>query len=90
MKAFTKISLMIAAISLGLGVLGVCIGLAMGAGVEDLSEMGIYISPYQKREVNRFTEDDIEEIMENGYPYKELEDFEDWKEFEFRHQGKHL
>ena len=52
MKLFTKISLIIAAVSLGLGVLGVCLGMAMGADVRELSEMGIYISPYHQVRVS--------------------------------------
>ena len=47
MKLFTKISLIVAAIAGGVGILAVVIGLAMGAKVEDLQQMGIYISPNQ-------------------------------------------
>ena len=52
MKLFTKISFIIAAIALGLGVLGVCIGLGMGADAGDLSEMGIHISPHHQMRVS--------------------------------------
>lgn len=52
MKLFTKISFIIAAIALGLGVLGVCVGMAMGADAEDLSEMGIHISPHHQLRVS--------------------------------------
>ena len=45
MKLFTKISLWIAAVAAGVGILAVVIGLAMGAKVEDLGNMGIYVSP---------------------------------------------
>ena len=47
MKLFTKISLIVAAIAGGVGILAVVIGLAMGAKVKDLEVMGIYISPNQ-------------------------------------------
>ena len=47
MKLFTKISLIVAAIAGGVGILAVVIGLAMGARVKDLEVMGIYISPNQ-------------------------------------------
>ena len=47
MKLFTKISLIVAAIAGGVGILAVVIGLVMGAKVEDLQQMGIYISPNQ-------------------------------------------
>ena len=49
MKLFTKISLIVAAVALGLGVLGVGIGLLMGADAGDLDEVGIYISPYHHK-----------------------------------------
>lgn len=51
MKLFTKISLIAAAIALGLGCLGIVTGLAMGADAGDLSEMGIYITPHQQVQV---------------------------------------
>lgn len=48
MKLFTKISLIVAAVAAGIGILAVVIGLAMGADANDLSHMGIYISPHQQ------------------------------------------
>lgn len=48
MKVFTKICLIVAAIAGGVGILGVVIGLAMGADISDLNSMGIYISPHQQ------------------------------------------
>ena len=47
MKKFTKISLIIAAVAGGIGVLAVAIGLAMGAQLKDLEQMGIYINSDQ-------------------------------------------
>lgn len=48
MKLFTKISLVVAAIALGLGILFVVIGCALGADASDLSTMGIHLSPHQQ------------------------------------------
>lgn len=67
MKLFTKISIIVALIALGLGVLGVCIGLAMGADAEDLSELGIYISPHQTVAVSEVISEVEEEIREETY-----------------------
>lgn len=64
MKLFTKISFIVAGVALGLGVLGVCIGLAMGADAGDLSEMGIYISPHHQVAVSRVMMEAEEEIQE--------------------------
>ena len=47
MKLFTKISLIIAAVAGGLGILAIILGLVMGANVYDLEDMGISISPNQ-------------------------------------------
>ena len=47
MKLFTKISLIVAAVAGGLGILAIIISLVMGANVYDLNDMGIYISPHQ-------------------------------------------
>lgn len=44
MKKMTKVSLIIASICMGLGILMVLIGLMMGADRDDLNDMGIYIS----------------------------------------------
>lgn len=55
MKLFTKISLIVAAIAGGLGILGVFIGLAMGADINDLNGMGIYVTPHQKVVINGVT-----------------------------------
>jgi len=84
MKLFTKISFIVAVVALGLGILGVCAGMAMGADAGDLSEMGIYISPHHQVEIKKFTEDDMEDIIEEWYDYKDLD------EFEHRHHGKYL
>lgn len=69
MKLFTKISLILAAITGGLGILAVVIGLALGADVTQLNDMGIHISPHQQVEVSRVitevTEEVVEEIVEN-------------------------
>ena len=82
MKVFTKISLIVAAVALGLGVLGVGIGLLMGANTGDLREMGIYISPHQVElsgvitEVGREIKDEIrdeihEEVRDSVHVYHE-------------------
>ena len=52
MKLFTKISLIVAAVTGGLGILAIIIGLAMGADIYDLNNMGIYISPHQQLAVS--------------------------------------
>lgn len=69
MKLFTKISLIVAAIAAGLGILGVFVGLTMGANFNDLSEMGIYVTPHREVVVNGVIvnelEEDIEEYIEN-------------------------
>ena len=54
MKLFTKISLIVAAVAGGLGILAIIIGLVMGADVYDLNDMGIHISP-QQLELNKGT-----------------------------------
>lgn len=64
MKLFTKISLIVAAIALGLGILGVCVGMAMGADASELSEFGIYISPHQQVKVSGVITEIEEEIRE--------------------------
>ena len=73
MKLFTKICLMIAAVALGLGVIGVGIGFAMGADMRDLNEMGIYISPHQqvrvtsvKKNMDDVWEESIEDVIEEA------------------------
>ena len=66
MKLFTKISFIVAVVALGLGIIGVCAGMAMGADAGDLSEMGIYISPHHQMEIKKFTEDDMEDIIEEA------------------------
>lgn len=53
MKLFTKISLISAAIAGGIGILAIVIGLALGADVTQLNDMGIYISPYQQETVSQ-------------------------------------
>ena len=96
MKLFTKISLIAAAVSLGVGVLGICIGLAMGANIHDLENIGIYISPNSQIKIHRYTEDDMEDMIEEWYEhddwdeFEDWEEFDDWEEFEHRHRGKHL
>lgn len=62
MKSFTKISFIVAGISMGLGVLGIGNGLAMGADLSDLSEMGIYISPYHQVAVSKVVTEVKEEM----------------------------
>lgn len=64
MKLFTKICISVAAVALGIGVLGVGLGLAMGAELEDLNEMGIYLSPYHQKRVTtveKYIEEEWEE-----------------------------
>ena len=73
MKSFTKISLMLAAITCGIGVLAVVIGLVMGARLKDLEQMGIYISPNQV-EVSRVIRNEIrdeflDEFDDNHHRY---------------------
>lgn len=58
MKVFTKICLIVAAIAGGVGILGVVIGLAMGADVSDLDSVGIYISPHQQVAVSNVIRED--------------------------------
>ena len=66
MKRFYKISLITAAIFAAIGVVAVCIGLAMGGSLHDYNEIGIYY------------EDDGLKI----YPqHREFEDIEEkWEE----------
>ena len=52
MKIFTKISLVLTAVSGGVGILLMVIGLLLGADASDLSTMGIYLSPYQQTKVS--------------------------------------
>ena len=61
MKLFTKISLIVAAVAGGLGILGIVIGLAMGADIHDLSNMGIHLSPHQQVAVSSVITEDVEE-----------------------------
>lgn len=62
MKLFTKISLILAAVAGGVGILAIIIGLLMGADVNDLNNMGIYISPHQQVAVSGV----ITEVGEEG------------------------
>lgn len=78
MKLFTKISLIVAAVALGLGVLGVGIGLVMGADVSDLSQMGIHVSPHQfvlsnvRNEIEHEIRDEIhDEVRDSVHVYHE-------------------
>lgn len=64
MKLFTKISFIVAVVALGLGIIGVCAGMAMGADAGDLSEIGIYISPYHQVRVSGVIAEVEEEIRE--------------------------
>lgn len=79
MKLFTKISLIVAAIAGGVGILAVVIGLAMGAKVEDLQQMGIYISPNQV-ELSGVIKNEIRDEI-----FDEFDDFDD----EHHNYGKH-
>lgn len=73
MKLFTKISLVVAAIALGLGILFVVMGYALGADASDLSTMGIHLSPHQQMAVSGVItnvldeglEDTLEDVVEN-------------------------
>lgn len=65
MKIFTKISLISALIAAGLGILGIMIGLMMGAEVRDLNNMGIYLSPYQQIKITSVISEDAEETVED-------------------------
>ena len=73
MKLFTKISLIVAAIAGGVGILAVVIGLAMGAKVEDLQQMGIYISPNQVELSgvirNEIRDEILDEFDDNHHSY---------------------
>lgn len=71
MKLFTKISLIVAAIALGIGVLGVFLGIAMGADAGDLSELGIYISPHQQLRVSGVITEMEEAVDESFHVYPE-------------------
>ena len=103
MKLFTKISLIAAAIAGGVGSLAVVIGLAMGANVKDLENVGIYIGPNGIRseignghqefryENGIWDDDEWDRFEEHWDEYEEQwEDFEDWQEHEHRHHGKDL
>ena len=71
MKKFTKISLMIAAVTGGIGIFAIVLGLVMGADLHGLT-IGISSSPHQKIAVSRVMKEiaeegmdrDIEEIVE--------------------------
>ena len=63
MKLFTKISLLLAAIAGGVGILAVIIGLAMGANVYDLNDMGIYLGPDQQVVVSGVIVEEIEDYL---------------------------
>lgn len=63
MKLFTKISLLVAAIAGGVGILAVIIGLAMGANVYDLNDMGIYLGPDQQVVVSGVIVEEIEDYL---------------------------
>ena len=71
MKLFTKISLITAAIAGGLGILGIILGLIMGADTGDLSEIGIYISPHQQVRVTA-----IEKVLEENHHNIEHQNYE--------------
>lgn len=82
MKLFTKISLLVAAIAGGVGILAVIIGLAMGASVYDLNNMGIYLGPNQQVMVSGVIVEEIEDYLpteggimqhhnQNGHKYME-------------------
>lgn len=70
MKMFTKICLILAAVAGGLGILAVVIGLVMGADINELSHIGIYISPNQQVTVGVITEEEEEE--HNYLPTEEV------------------
>lgn len=75
MKLFTKILFVVASIFAVLGILGVSIGLTMGASLKDLNEMGIYLSPHQQIRIRGneiFWENDKKNIEEEKR--KELEE----------------
>lgn len=66
-----------AAIALGLGVLGIFLGLAMGADAGDLSELGIYISPHQTVAVSGvITEVEEETMLEHSHSLKNIDRLE--------------
>ena len=78
MKLFTKISLIVAAVAAGIGILAVIIGLAMGASIYDLSNMGIYVSPHQhvkvsgvikdvEKEIKEEVHEIVDEVVEEGF-----------------------
>ena len=68
MKLFTKISLILAAVAGGVGILAIIIGLVMGADVNDLNNMGIYISPHQQVAVSGvIMEREEEELTHHNY-----------------------
>lgn len=68
MKLFTKISLILAAVAGGVGILAIIIGLVMGADVNDLNNMGIYISPHQQVAVSGVITEVGEEIAGESIP----------------------
>lgn len=68
MKLFTKISLILAAVAGGVGILAIIIGLVMGADVNDLNNMGIYISPHQQVAVSGvIMEREEEDLTHHNY-----------------------
>ena len=96
MKLFTKISLIVAAIAGGVGIVAVVVGLAMGANVKDLENVGIYIGPngirseignrhQEFRYENRtWDDDDWDRFEEQWDEYEEQWDEyeEQWEDFE--------
>ena len=79
MKLFTKISLISAAIALGMGILGVTIGMAMGADVKDLESMGIHVTPGRSVYINGVLVEDLDDKFE----FDERYDMDgDWERFE--------
>lgn len=80
MKLFTKISLIAAVIAATLGIAAVCIGLAMGADLEELENMGVYLSPHQQIGITvlgDFDDEHMEELIEDRIEEKFQEKSED-------------
>lgn len=86
MKLFTKICLIVAAIALGVGLLGVGIGFAMGADWKDLEQVGVYISPNQTVAVSGIAM----EVMDEIELFDELDEFEEsYHVYEDKDLGHH-
>ena len=85
MKLFTKISLIIAAVAGGIGVLAVVIGLAMGAELKDLEQMGIYINSDQVELSGVIRNELLDELEDEEHFFRD--DYSSTSEYEETFEG---